>query len=291
MSYIYANTFICNTASNTNFRAYGSAISNTFAKSGWLQANDAGQINWTTVVANGTSGSVMGTEIWHMGDALQNTAPVYVRIDYCTLVGVNYPGFNISVGKGTDGSLNLLALASSVLTQRVTGASAVMTPAYMSGDPNRISIGLFSGILSEQGILINIERTHSANGSDTADGVLAMITGTSTSQQYWNAVTGPGPLETTYGAFVPTGGAAAGTGNAFHIYPNYFDNNAVYLNPAKYFLLVVPNHVALAVPFTVTHYGAPHTYLPVALQGSFRGNGGGTGEPAPGTMYSLIAWE
>ena len=84
-----------NTGDVTAFRTYGTAISNAFANSGWVKTSDVGQIDWTTVPANGTV-TTHGFEIWRMNDALAQTAPCYLKIVYQTLYQTNGPGFTLS---------------------------------------------------------------------------------------------------------------------------------------------------------------------------------------------------
>ena len=88
--------------SDATFRAWGSAVSANLATVGLIQTADTGQIDWATVTVGGT-GVIDGYEIWRFNDALQATAPVFLKLGYGT-AGAGIPDIQLQVGTGSNGS-------------------------------------------------------------------------------------------------------------------------------------------------------------------------------------------
>jgi hypothetical protein len=87
---------------DATFRAWGSAVSANLATVGLIQTADTGQIDWATVTMGGAG--VDGYEIWRFNDALQATAPVFMKIGYGNANLTTVPGVYLQVGTGSDGS-------------------------------------------------------------------------------------------------------------------------------------------------------------------------------------------
>lgn len=264
---IAANSYAQSTGDNTTFRALGTAISNAFANAGWSHANDAGQINWTTVTANGTSGNVAGFEVWHMTDALQNTTPVYVKIEYGTAGNSNKPAWWLTIGNGSDGADNILGIPTPRI--QVIGPStnpANPIPWFFCGNPNRITIAASMVVAGSNvsPMVFSVERTHDNAGGDTSEGVLFVgaTGGGVVSQEYWNGRTGPGPVEASVGAFIPAA-SISGTGSAFHWYPIYLNTGGGYTNPSLAVAYAGGVQFPARIPAALTHYGQPHIFLPL----------------------------
>lgn len=107
--------------SDAAFRAWGGALSNALQSCGLTKTADTGQIDWNTVMRPGVNG-VGGYEIYAFNDALQATAPVFIKIEYGTGGNASYPQIWITVGTGSDGAGTLTGLVS---TRTATGSSYV----------------------------------------------------------------------------------------------------------------------------------------------------------------------
>ena len=257
-----SNSYAANSGDNTTFRAYGTAVSNAFADAGWVQVDTNSAIDWATVVANGTVNTWVGSETWRMDDALQNTSPVYLKIDYGTLLSVNRGGFAVTLGRSSNGSGGLTGVFSTNTTLGMTPAGPNTYPCYFTGSSNNIMIGMWMG--TTQPVVLSIERTHDANGADTAEGVLIAIGGyvggfNGWSQQFWNFSTGASPVEDTVGVFMQKN-TQAGRPPLFHWYPIWF-SKGTFLNPSKNLILGMQAHFTPGCLSTVTHYGATHSYV------------------------------
>lgn len=264
-----SNSYIANSGDNTAFRAYGTAIANAFANAGWVGVDTNSSVNWTTVVANGSANAtqVNAFEVWRMDDALQNTTPVFVKLEYMTVPVANYPTFRLTVGAGTDGVGNLTG-PKSPNTAVCVVANTQSFPSFFCGDTNRIIMQLFNKTTkgsSNAAILLSIERTHDANENDTSDGVLVIFGGkgiatTSTYTQYfWNSLTGYTLEEAEVGIFLPDG-YYGGNGNVVYLYPIYLSRGD-FCNPSLNALVVSTYNATIGSSFTITHYGSQHTYL------------------------------
>lgn len=86
------------------FRAWGAAFNAMLAAAGLVQTSDTGQINWTTVTRPGTGPNAAGYEIWRFNDALQSTAPIYIKIEYGCGTNSTIPAMWITVGTSTNGA-------------------------------------------------------------------------------------------------------------------------------------------------------------------------------------------
>src|SRR5512138_2499573 len=65
------------------FRSWGSDLSSRLAGVGLVQTSDTGQINWGSV-SRPSEDNYGGYEVWRFDDALQGTAPVFIKIEYGT---------------------------------------------------------------------------------------------------------------------------------------------------------------------------------------------------------------
>ena len=292
---LVANGYASNSADNTIWRAMGTAVSNAFANAGWVQANDAGQVDWTTVVANGTANSTLtrAYEIWRMNDALQNTTPCFVKLEWRTIFASNNPGFVVTFGGGSDGQGNLTGAISANTPLRMgTAVSTTVTTAAFRGDSNNITILLNANNALNWPVYLNVERTKDSNGNDTANGFIINMGGGSPaastifySQFYWHPNIGPGPAESDVGVFLQTV-AWGGSGNVTHLYPVY-PNRGIFLNPFMNCMYAHIGQVSVNSPFTVTFYGQPHTYVSFPNMAAYSNRSGQTA----GLFNFAIRWE
>lgn len=173
---------------DAEFRTWGSAVSAALLAAGLTQTSDTGQINWTTVNKPTAANTTAGYEMWRFNDALQSTAPVYVRITYgsANQASGNNPGLCLNVANSTNGA--------GVLTGKITHTAGGLTDWY------RLSYSS-----SQTSTAVSSPLTISYNG-----GHLAFIHG--------SVLTGGAPYVGTSGEFFvsrtvsPTTGADNGDG-------------------------------------------------------------------------------
>lgn len=270
-------------SSNATFRAWGQMIANTFISANWTRATDTGNIDWTAVATTATATTFQGWDIFKMGDTLQTTAPVYVKIEYGCSATAGAPGIAITIGSGSNGSGYLTGLLS---TRQVLGCGGNSTSniiSVVSGDTNRIAIGLWGcSVNATQNVIaavttfatfFSIERTKDATGNDTSEGVLLLGAhdsgGITKYQQYWNCTSGPTGQETGgWAALMPTpnvvqssAGLSIGGGVQAPVYPIYH-SKGVFLNPGLNALCMANGWCQELSTVVIPMYGANHTYMP-----------------------------
>lgn len=198
--------------SDAAFRAWGSGLSAALQAVGLVQTTDTGQVNWTTVTRIGTQGTevINGYEIYRLNDALQSTAPVFIKIEYGTLNGnsgslspIGSPALFVTVGTSTNGSGTLGGLALSsrtrlaggAVTNATTNSTAVASPVYTQGDTSSVIMALgvstqaqpvYTSLYSSFPAFLVIDRTRDANGVPTANGLVFATC-------KWPSLTGGGP--------------------------------------------------------------------------------------------------
>lgn len=172
-------------ASDTQFRAWGKAISDSLQAVGIVKTADSGQINWATVAAPTVVNTQMGYEIYRFNDTLQSTAPVFIKLAYGSGPSSTNPSLWISVGTGSNGSGTLTG---EILPeqQNCVNAIATATTHYISGSSSRFVIAI-QGSSQNYQIILTVERTHNSSGSDTSNGVMVnriASAGSTDSQHY-----------------------------------------------------------------------------------------------------------
>ncbi len=168
----YAVTHIPYVANDAGFRALITVISNAFATA-WVQTSDTGQINLSTVLKPTGAQTMMGYQIWRMNDALQATAPCYVKMEYGAGWDTASLALGITIGTGSDGAGNItgsLVSPTNRITAGMYNSGNVTYTSRFSVDTNRICMYLFYG--ASYPMIIAIERTHNSAGGDTAAGVM-----------------------------------------------------------------------------------------------------------------------
>lgn len=172
----FASVFTNN--SDTNFRAWGSGLSNALAAVGLVKTADTGQINWSTVTAPGAINTQQGYEVWRFNDGLQSTAPIFVRIGYGAYSPVATPGLWITLGKGSDGAGTITGVLQAAIQSSTGSSSASTWTSYVaSGDGSALVFSLAPGGTSNNSLWI-LERSRTSAGVATGDGVTFIVNNT-----------------------------------------------------------------------------------------------------------------
>lgn len=157
------------------------AIHDALAAVGLVQTADTGQINISTIPTTGTQDFSLGYEIWRFNDALQSTAPVFIKVEYGTRANVGggawvAPALFLSTGQGTNGAGGLtgVGLTRTQIAGDGSGNGGLANlPIWTSGAANRVGMCLQRiGTMQTIGNWFwAIERTKDAAGNDTNEGV------------------------------------------------------------------------------------------------------------------------
>lgn len=163
------------TPDTTTFRAFGAKLKEKFAALGLVQTADTGQIDWTTVTRPGINTYAAAPEIWRFNDALQATAPIFIKFRYGTPNNGSPAGMAIAVtvGTGSNGSGSLTGITSTEIA-----CHGQQSPSYVgaSAQYGCLSGGKFSLLLNvgsgANECLLMIHRTCDDTGADTALGCI-----------------------------------------------------------------------------------------------------------------------
>lgn len=159
-------------SSHATFRAWGSVVS---AQIGSILTRvvQTGDINWATAEAPSTS-AYAGSEVFRFNDALQATAPIFIKVEYGTGSGATASSLRITVGKSADGAGNiggvLLAQTAAI---SFNGASPALSSCYISGGSSWFALSLDPiSPSTTTGGLFYIERSVNNGGVPTGDALL-----------------------------------------------------------------------------------------------------------------------
>lgn len=204
-------------------------------------------------------------EIWGMGDALQSTFPVIIKLAYTTgSNSTSAPGLNISAGTATDGAGNILGVTTGVqniLAAAAATTNASATPSYMSGSTNRLILAMWpTGTNAHAGIMA-IERSHDSTGADTSTyaTLIAINGGTALTQQSFTstAVT----VTATKLAAIQVGGITTGSFGASTLVCPIFPLIGAVGNPMTGLLVGKSADWTDQTQFSFTMYNTARNYL------------------------------
>jgi hypothetical protein len=172
----FSNTLQMSNSTDALFRAWVQFVDDLFLVTGlWLNTTDTGQMTIASATHPGTTNAKVGYRIYKMNDALQATAPCFVRVDYGSGSAANTPGMFWTIGTGTNGSGTITGQlfssgATPLMTAGANGTNACNS--YGSADTNRLQGLMFVRSAATDVMIFGIERTKDTNGNDTATGFL-----------------------------------------------------------------------------------------------------------------------
>lgn len=277
-----------NATSDANFRAWGEYISTQLAAVGHIQTADSGQINWATVSNPGAINTYAGYEIWRFADALQNAAPVFIKIEYGESGTTDAPSMRIQFGSGSDGAG---ALTGNLSGQYLFTCSPVAAACVVHGSGNTNRFCMIGGYTAAGGFGMwgGWERSKDANGDDTTEAVLFFSNGlgsatstSTTSKQIavWSTTAGVLFSNITTAPALFSLAATMTNGAQTNVCPIMF-NKGIFMNPGLNFVGYFTENITPASSFACYMYGASHTYyaLPATSAisaGGWQSQGGGT---------------
>lgn len=281
-------TTVFDNSSDANFRTWGKLISDRFAAFGWVKGTDTGQIDWATVLAPNTTNQARGYEIWRMADALQATAPCFMKIEYGSSSPLTRPSFWFTFGTGSDGAGNLTGntIARVQMAVALTVTNNTQFTHLFAGDNNRFCMVLapITGTLeagsstSSSGIVwCHVSRSKDTSGSDTAVGIDTVVVGSSTVRSGYLPFAGTVPA-TESSVLCPAPASGTGVrGTQVMLYP-VLPVNVTLMNPSRgyagYFKADIPDDYIIQAPI----YGQLQTWYCVGrnVTHGFRGGGSST---------------
>lgn len=164
------------------FRAWVQFIEDTLVTTGgWTNTADTGQMTIATATHPAATNTKVGYRVYAMADALQATAPVFLRIDYgsASFTSGTPPAMWLTIGTGSNGAGTITGIAfnggaSTIANVQASAAATSACNSYGSADTARASFLLFVRAGAADQMVFTIERSKDATGADTGDGVLLL---------------------------------------------------------------------------------------------------------------------
>lgn len=156
-----------NLSSDAAFQTFNSAIDTAILAMGWLHSSDTGQMNPATTNRAGVNTNA-GYIIYKMDDALQATAPCFMKILFGQAGTATMYRLIIQLSTATDGAGTLTGNTTAAQTIASTGTSAALN-CYFSGSTSRLNMALFPS-QNNATTGLYIERDKDATGANTAFG-------------------------------------------------------------------------------------------------------------------------
>lgn len=174
----FSNALQMSNSTDALFRAWVQFIHDTLITTGvWVDPGDTGQMTIATAAHPTTTNTKVGFRIYRMDDALQATAPVFLRIDYGSGAAANTPGIWLTFGTASNGAGTITNITfnggSTTIPTVSSGTNATsLCNSYGSAAKNRFSLLMFVRAAANDMMIMSVERSKDASGADTADGLL-----------------------------------------------------------------------------------------------------------------------
>jgi hypothetical protein len=158
--------------SDTTFRLWINEIHNSLIAFGWVQTSDTGQINFSTVTRPTAINTYQGYAVYRMGDSLQATCAVYMRLDFGTGGTADCCSIKIRLTIGsTDGAGTLTGNVSTLITTSTTTGNASAFACRCSGSTSSFRMHFWSTSISGCGWTFAVDRDRDASGAETSLGI------------------------------------------------------------------------------------------------------------------------
>lgn len=174
---------------DATFRAWGKIFSDGLESIGITKTADTGQIDWATATRTAGVDTMVGYEIRQFTDALQGTAPVYIKVEYGSGATNLRAAVKITVGYGSNGTGSLTGNLSIAAILGVAAAKTVSCDSFYSVNDGTFTLAWWvNGNYTDIANGYYIARTKNSSGVDTADGVnigwVGSYSGTASGWQY-----------------------------------------------------------------------------------------------------------
>lgn len=246
--------------SDAAFRSWVQGVSDALTFVGIPKAADTGQLDPLTINRPTAANTYTGYEIRKFDDALQASAPVFIKMEFGTSGTLNAQAVRLTAGIGTDGAGNLTGNAS---LPKVFGTSGTLPTGQhthlVSGANNRFAVCL-NTTTAFFSLFFAVERSKDTSGNPTSNNVI--ITGhQSTGGRYAKRVPieGAVPPDDFFCNIGASGNTGVNKGKAFTspIYPN---ENGELLNPGLNQICYYTGDVPVGTIDVVSMYGVNRTY-------------------------------
>jgi len=154
------------------FRKWVQGIHDAFVACGWVQTADTGQIADISTLAVPAINTAAGYRMYRLDDALQATAPIYIKFEPGVGSSSTRPTLWFTIGRTTNGAgtLSNLLLARTQTNYNSPGITTEVA-SYASGDGSSLCLALWPahGGSTQPVVHLVIERSRDQGGAPTGD--------------------------------------------------------------------------------------------------------------------------
>ena len=269
-------------SSNADFQAWVAGIHAQLLAVGLVNTADTGQINPATVLAPASWNTIQGYEIWRFNDALQSTAPVFIKVEYGGngAQGATGIGMFVTVGTATNGAGTLTGTVGVRRNLFYSGGSSttpgMVLASYCCSDGSGLVLVNGYDSTSLACVLVWVmDRTRDGAGTATGDGLYTFANSTASAQVFLQVIPVGGTVPGGYSPSTSTGWALSPT--------TWFNNNAapavvggnvpimpvMYICGKTYFTkmmhTVQASQVSQSVSISASILGGTHTLMPLVM--------------------------
>lgn len=280
---------LSNTITDAEFRAVSQFIANTMETGGIIKTSDTGQVNLTTMTFPGANNTAAGYEIRRFSDALQATAPIFMKIEYAR--GGGTFGFDIflTLGTGSDGAGNITGIKYSRTQLNLTSIFTSL-PCLISAGASWVIFMLGTNNPGTQPGVFSLERTKTSTGADSNRG-LYLLTNKTPQCRFIDYTGTSSPINeaANWGCFAPTQATSGlhSSGNVA-VYPFYFFGAGETMPPSRNLVGGFDANFTDGSTCSVQLYGQTQTmYKPLSGGFPFNPARGST----PNVLRTLMRWE
>lgn len=299
MAAFFSTALIPESTSQTSFVAWATWLDNVFISGGWVNTADTGQTLPSALIAVTSSNQSRGYRVYRMDDALQSTAPVFVKLEFGSGNSTSNPSIWLTIGTGSNGTGGITGIIANRLQISSGGAATYETYSFASAASNRIAVCPFVFSSFFFNFYFSIERTKNVSGADTGDGLLlaTIDNGASPSinTRYLPFASAAPPADRTFRAFLPSTAPSQMSLNVPIGLVNYY--NGTPQQPGLNNVVVNSTDFADYARFSINLYGASHTYQhlgsfvsssPNGIAGNLSGANNGNYTSATGRLCMLF---
>jgi hypothetical protein len=289
------NTVLAQT-SDAEFRAWGLELHNALVAAGLVNTSDTGQIDFATVV-RAAGNTAAGYKIYRFNDALQATAPIFLKLEFGSSSSNTAPNMWLTVGTGTNGAGTI----NGTVTPRRTTARSSLPGSAVTNYPTHLCVAPgYAGLAWKRGGTANqgqggfhVCRSCDGGGNPTAEGVIVYTC--AASAQPFDAYTlwfaSSTARDTANTGYCMVGGylgadTSTAAGLDVQAYKHYAGWPRMRCNP--YLLAAYITDIPVDTVFTETPVGStPRTYRAVGTAFGYAGGAGAISVNLQGCML----WE
>ena len=271
--------------SNSDFQTWVQGLHAQFAAVGLVQTSDTGQINPATATTP-TSGTTAGYEIWRFNDALQSTAPLFIKVEYGgnqaqITTGV---GMFVTVGTATNGAGTLTGTVGTRRNLYPSGSASTTVgavfPSYCCSDGSGLALVTNLNTLNTNFTLMwIIDRARDGSGTAQGDGFFTWFGASQSSLSAWQVLPATGTAPSGFAPAASNSGFAVSPSNlvANNVAPSILGPNAPLLPivfpcgkafVTKMLHLMQATLVASGTAFSASVVGGTHTLMPFVVHGN-----------------------